>query len=247
MTVASRTLRTSVRRALAAGALTALSACGSELGVPEPATEQGESVVDLWRALLVAATVLGLVVLVLATIAVVRYRRRNGDDTLPPQRHGSGILEAVYVAIPLGVVIGFFAYTVRIDQVVTEPAEDPDVVVDVTGYRWGWRFEYPQEGVVIESIAGEVPELVLPAGADVRLHLESDDVIHSFFVPEFLTKRDLIPGNRSALDLTLTRTGEFLGHCAEFCGLDHARMNFTVSIVPTDEYDRWLAERQAAA
>ncbi len=197
--------------------------------------------VDLWRALLVAATALGLLVVLLGAIAVVRFRRRAGEgDDLPPQHHGNGYLEALYVAVPLGVVIGFFAYTLRIDQIVTEHAPRPDVVVDVTAFRWGWRFDYVGHGVVVESIAGQRPEMVLPVGADVRLRLESDDVIHSLFVPELLTKRDLIPGVAEDLDITTTRTGAFLGHCAEFCGLDHARMNFTLSIVEPEEYERWL-------
>lgn len=232
--------------ALALVAGSSLAACGDELGAPEPATRQGESVVDLWRALLVGAAALGLLVVVLVAIAVVRYRAR-GDDSLPPQRHGSALLEAIYVAVPLVVVAGFFAYTLRIDDIVNEARDEVDVTVDVTAYRWGWRFEYPDEGVLIESIAGERPEIALPVDSTIRFHLASSDVIHSFFVPPFLTKRDLIPGLETTFDVDLTRTGEFPGHCAEFCGLDHARMNFTLLVVEADEYERWLADARRTA
>lgn len=234
------------RRALVAAGLLAAGGCSGRFGAPDPATEQGESVIDLWRALLLAATVLGLIVVGLAAIAVVRFRRRPGDADLPRQDHGHGVLEAVYVAIPLGVVIGFFAYTLQVDDIVTARADETDVVVEVTGYRWGWRFDYVGEDVLIESIAGQQPEVVLPVGATVRLRLRSSDVIHSLFVPEFLTKRDLIPGLTTDLDVDLTRTGRFLGHCAEYCGLDHARMNFELAVVEPGEYERWLADQREA-
>lgn len=237
---ARRSIVAAAARAVAASAF--LAGCGEELGAPTPATEQGESIVDLWRALLIAATALGLIVVVLAGFGIVRYRERRHqrDEALPYQGHGNGILEAVYVAIPALVVAGFFAYTLRIGDIVNDTADDADVVVDVTGYRWGWRFEYPDEAVVIESIAGERPELVLPVDSTIRFHLGSDDVIHSFFVPSFLTKRDVIPGLSTSFDVDTRRTGTFRGHCAEFCGLDHARMNFTVVVVEQAEYGEWL-------
>jgi len=228
-------------RAGGSAALLALAGCGSNLGAPEPASEQGRTVLDMWRVLFWLSAAVGGTVLVLAAIAIVRGRRGDRDE-LPAQSHGSALLEGVYIAIPLGIVAGLFVYTLRTDEIVNDEVADPDVVVEVTGYRWGWRFEYPDHGVLVESIAGETPEMVLPVDADVRIELASSDVIHSFYVPSFLTKRDLIPGLRSHLDVRTTRVAELHGHCAEYCGLDHSRMDFTVRIVEADEFDAWADE-----
>jgi cytochrome c oxidase subunit 2 len=89
------------------------------------------------------------------------------------------------------------------------------------------------------------PQLVLPVGVTTRLELEAHDVIHSFFVPEFLEKKDLVPGLRNTLDVTPTRTGVFAGRCAEYCGLDHWRMDFSARVVPEDEFRQWVQARRA--
>jgi cytochrome c oxidase subunit 2 len=90
------------------------------------------------------------------------------------------------------------------------------------------------------------PVLVLPVGRTVRFELEAADVIHSFWVPEFLTKKDLIPGVDNAIDVDVVEAGEWVGRCAEYCGFDHWRMTFDVRAVPADEYDAWVAEARAA-
>lgn len=238
-------MRRRLRTAAAVSALAVATACG-RLGVPEPATDQGSYVLDLWKALFVAAAGLGAVVLGLAVFAAVRFRRRAGDDELPHQSHGNPRVEIVYVAVPLLVVMGFFGYILWVeDQTDEADGAGADVSVEVTGYRWGWRFEYPDLGVTVEAGPNEVPEMVLPTGDDVRLALTTDDVIHSYFVPEFLTKRDLIPGIENVLHVRPTREGSYTGYCAEFCGLDHAGMLFSVRVVSPDEFDSWVTAEQA--
>jgi cytochrome c oxidase subunit 2 len=174
--------------------------------------------------------------------SVIRYRRR--DDRVPDQRSSHFTLEVVCTVIPVAIVAGLFAYTVNVQNKVTELSDDPDLVVDVVGYQWGWTFTYPEAGVT--SVPGEDYEpavLALPVGETVRFNLRSPDVIHSFWVPEFLEKRDLIPGVDNAIDVTVNRTGTWTGRCAEFCGLDHWRMNFEVQAMAGEDFEAWLAEQ----
>ena len=118
------------------------------------------------------------------------------------------------------------------------------------GVPWGWRFSFPDEGVTVlsdpsgEGVPG--PELWLPQRRDVRVELTSNDVIHAFWVPDFLFKRDAIPGRVNVFDVTPTTTGTYHGVCSEFCGLNHAFMTFTVKVVPADAFDRWLGEQATA-
>jgi len=227
----------------AALVLIALATCAcTENGYPTPSSEQAEDAASLWRVALIAAAVVGGVTMGLIIYSVIRFRRR--DDRLPDQRNSHFTLEVVCTAIPIAIVAGLFAYTVNVERKVTALSDDPDVVVDVVGYQWGWTFTYPAAGVT--SVPGEDYEpavLAVPVGATVRFNLRSPDVIHSFWVPEFLEKRDVIPGIDNAIDVTVNRAGTWTGRCAEFCGLDHWRMNFEVQALAPDDFDAWLAQQ----
>jgi cytochrome c oxidase subunit II len=112
----------------------------------------------------------------------------------------------------------------------------------VQGSQWQWQFRYPDQGVVINGVPNEdPPELVLPVDRTVRFELISRDVVHSFWVPNFITKRDLIPGHDNQLEVMIEEPGVWRGECSEFCGLDHWKMIFSVRALPPDEFDRWLA------
>lgn len=228
--------------------LVALAGCSERIGMPEPGTQQGDDVIGLWRALFWTAAVLGAVVLGLLGWCLLRYRQR-GDGAglpLPPQIRGNVALEATYIAIPTLIVAAIFVLSLRTDPATATAGADRGraLAVNVTGFQWQWRFEYPAEDVRLLGGPEESPDLVLPTGRTVRLRLESPDVIHSFFVPGFLGKVDLIPGRAHTMELRPVRPGRYQGFCAEFCGLNHARMNFTVRIVPPAEFAAWA--RQAA-
>ncbi len=105
---------------------------------------------------------------------------------------------------------------------------------------------YPDEGITVTGAPGEAPELVLPVDQPSQLDLVTTDVNHSFWVPDFLSKRDLIAGVDNSITVTPTETGTYKGRCAEFCGLDHWRMSFTVRVVPEAEYEAWARGRRAA-
>ncbi len=215
---------------------------GFDFGAPDAVTSQGQDVLDLWRGTHWAAAAVGALIWLLVVFCVLHYRRRNDD--LPSQGHENIPVEVFYTVTPLIVVAVLFVFTVLTQQRVVALSADPDVVVDVTGFQWSWQFDYPEEEVTVLSNGVDPPRIVLPVGATVRFNLVSPDVNHSFWVPRFLVKRDLIPGVENAIEVEVTEAGEWEGRCAEFCGIDHYRMSFSVAAVPPDEYADWLDEQQ---
>lgn len=208
-----------------------------------PITEQAESIEDVWTLFVWIG--LGVLALVIALVLWVVLRYRRTDNRLPRQKHYNIPMEVAYTAIPFLVVCALFAVTFVTVRAIDDPDAHPDLVVHVIGYQWSWQFEYPDEGVTIVDVSDdEDPELVLPASSTVRFDLESVDVIHSFWLTPFRFKRDMIPGSPSSFVVDIGDTvGEFpnAGVCAEFCGLDHARMRFSLRVLAPDDFDRWLA------
>lgn len=200
---------------------------------------------DLWRFSNIAGLLVALLIWGLVAYCVLRFRRR-GDADLPRQTHANVPMEVLYTVAPVVVVAVLFWFTVAVENDVTDVSGDPDLVVDVTGFQWQWQFRYAESGVVVTGVPGDPPVLMLPAGEVVRFRLTTSDVIHSFYVPKFLTKRDAIPGIDNAFDVVVNEPGTWVGRCAEYCGLDHYKMNFTVRAVPAAEFDAWLSAEQAA-
>ena len=180
----------------------------------------------------------------LIVVTVLRFRRRNDD--LPDQGTGNERAELVYTAVPILIVAVLFTFTAFTQERVTAVGDHPDLDVDVVAFQWSWEFRYPDHGVVVTTDGVSVPRLVLPVGSTVRFTLRTRDVIHSFWVPEFLMKRDLIQGVDNEVDVTLAEEGTWRGRCAEFCGLYHWRMPFDVVSVPQAEFDRWVAEQRGS-
>lgn len=187
---------------------------------------------------LIAAGVFIAVVLALAG-AVLRYRGRTPDQAA--RWHEHNWLEAGYAAL-LALVVAFllfltFAAEHRVDTVSAQ--ERPSVTIDVTGAKWEWQFYYPSYGINLHSgTVGRQP-LVVPVGEAIRFSLASQDVIHAFWVPELRFKRDLIPGALEHVTLTFDRPGSFDGQCAEFCGLRHPEMVFTVRALSPAAFRAW--------
>ena len=235
------------RTALTAlGASVLLTACSSRGGTPEPVTRQGHDVVDLWRILLAAGVALGVFVTALILWCVVRYRRPRTAEpgALPKQTSANVPLEVLYTVIPLVIVAVLFGLTLRTQHRVNHRSPSPDLGVEVTGFQWGWRFRYPVQQVTVVGDVNNRPTLVLPVGATIRLRLVASDVIHSFFVPAFLVKKDMIPGVDNAIEVRPTRTGRYPGVCAEFCGLEHWRMMFDVEVVTPEQFQAFVAQQQ---
>jgi cytochrome c oxidase subunit 2 len=226
-------------------ALVALAGCGLvDHAGKEGSSAQGRDIFDLWRGSVVAALVVGGIVWVLIGWAFLRYRRRG--DELPSQRQYIVPLEVVYTTVPVLIVAVLFALSYRTQRDVDALTSDPDLVIEVEGFQWQWQFHYVEEDITVTGLPDDPPVMVLPVDTTVRLVLSSHDVIHSFYVPDFLFKRDVIPGVKNKVEVDVTDVGRYTGRCAEFCGLDHARMTFEVDAVTMDDFRDWVADRQVA-
>ncbi|MBD5606675.1 MAG: cytochrome c oxidase subunit II [Candidatus Eremiobacteraeota bacterium] len=213
---------------------------------PANATVQSSVMASTWFAFAAAAAGVAFVVLALVLYPLVRWRRRPGD-AMPEQFRNNYALEIGWTAVPLLLVAGLFTYTFRAEARVDGLARHPDVVVAVSGYRWGWTFAY-RGGPTIDgpsyppAVFGEraaAPELVLPLGETTRIELSARDVNHGFWVPDFLFKRDAIAGQTTSFDLDPSKLGTFAGKCSSFCGLDHTRMLFSVRVVSPRAFVAW--------
>lgn len=252
LTTSSPRRRRAVRLALAA-ATTALltSGCtGREayetafgFGWPKPKSEQAETMYDIWLGSTAAAAAVGVAMWLLIGYTVVRFRKKG--DELPPQIKYNLPIEVIYTVVPFVIIAVLFFYTVVAENKVNKLTRNPDVTVGVVGFQWNWQFVYTDAKVQATGTPPLGATLVLPVGKRVRFVETSPDVIHSFWVPDFLFKRDVIPGRFNTFEITPTREGTYTGRCAELCGEKHDRMNFTVKVVSPAEYDAYIAGLQA--
>jgi cytochrome c oxidase subunit 2 len=230
---AGRLGRTGRRLALAGIALTA-AGCA-----PTSVTEQGRAIHNDYNVFLYLAAVVFVVVSGLLVWSLLRYRRRS--DQLPKQTHGNTALELTWTLIPTVIVLVLFVVTIQAQNKATKPAAQPALTVDVTAFQWSWRFAYENAPATVVGGPGNVPEMVLPVAQPVRIKLTTADVVHSFYVPQALFKRQAIPGIINEFDLTFQEVGLYHGQCTQFCGLAHTEMLFRVRVVSQGEFQSWLA------
>src|SRR5579871_1895170 len=195
----------------------------------DPSSVQGVAMRGDWYLLMIVGAAVGLFVYGAIAWCLIAYRRT--PSRRPAQFSGNTPLEIVYVVIPLLIVTGLFAFTLVIERPLDRAEAQSATPVTVTAFRWSWRFDYGGRAVT-SGTPDRPPVLYLPLGRTTEIDLRSADVTHSFWVPAFLFKRDAIPGMTNRFDLTPIRPGRFIGRCAQYCGLDHARMTFTVDVVP---------------
>jgi cytochrome c oxidase subunit 2 len=222
-------------------------------GWPEGITDRSQDMRELWTGSVIAALIVGFAVWGLIFWSVVRHRKRG--DELPKQTAYNLPLEIVYTILPFVIIAGLFFYTVVVQNRVMERSEEPDETIAVNAFKWNWQFVYPEtegpDGEAVDTVgtSSEIPILVLPTDQTIRFELASADVIHSFWVPEFLFKLDVIPGNENGRDnvfeVTVEEEGAYVGRCAELCGTYHAYMNFEVRAVSADDYDAYLEARES--
>ena len=188
--------------------------------------------------------------------ALIVYRRRRGETGMPQQLRYNMPIEALFTAIPLVLVLGFFAFTARDMAAIEAKVENPDVRIEVIGKQWSWDFNYVDENVfdsgiqaqftgTEENVMKTLPTLYLPVGQSVQIELSSRDVIHSFWVVDFLYKKDMFPGQTNVMYFTPLKEGTYVGKCAELCGEYHSMMLFNVKVVSQSEYDARMAELAA--
>jgi len=210
-------------------------------------TEQGRMASQLYLVPFVIAVIIFLLVEGLLIFISFRFRRRRHDSELPTQTHGNNMLEILWTAVPAVIVLGLFILSTSVLFNETTEAKQPDVTVDVTGFQWQWTFAYPDYGLSYTGAGKNGPEMVVPVDKTVHIRLHAQDVIHSFYVPEFFYKKDAVPGRTNEFDVKVDQAGTYGGQCAEFCGLAHADMYFTVRAVTPDEFTSWVASEQAKA
>jgi cytochrome c oxidase subunit II len=243
------------RSVLLAAVLMATAGCQSStftrLGLPVPVTQQGKAVVTLWQGSWIAALAVGVVVWGAILWAVIFHRKRT--DEPPRQVRYNLPIEIMYTVIPFIMVGVFFFFTARDENYIDKLPPHPDVTVTVYGYQWSWQFHYPQYkvagtpgGVSETGVAwpGRLPLLEIPTNRTVRFNLVSLDVVHSFWIVPFEFKRDVIPGHPNHFEVTPIKTGTFIGHCTELCGVYHSRMLFTVKIVTPAQFQSWISAQQ---
>jgi cytochrome c oxidase subunit 2 len=260
-----RTFKAVVASAVASSTLF-LSGCSQEeLGrailMPFPAsssdvTNHTDRITDLWNISWAVLWGVGILAWGLMFWAIIVYRRRKGEVGLPAQMRYNNPIEALFTVVPLILVMGFFAFTAR-DMRVIEAPNNPEVTVEVIGKQWSWDFNYTQANVYDTGIQSQynggdgdnlkdLPTLYLPVNKRVEIVLNSRDVIHSFWVIDFLYKKDMLPGKTNHMYFTPTKEGDYMGKCAELCGEYHSMMLFNVKVVSQSEYEKHLLDLQAA-
>ncbi|CAM3905487.1 aa3-type cytochrome oxidase subunit II [Isoptericola cucumis] len=271
----TRTPRVILRATAIAGAVAVLaSGCASDSvkrgylpGYSDgEVTNQTERLTNLWVGSWIAALIVGVITWGLMLWCVAAYRKRRDDHQLPVQTRYHMPLEIMYTAVPIVMVLVLFFYTDRDMTAVTDTSGEPDVSIQVIGKQWSWDFNYLDDGVYdtgqhlldvggqtaedeLDSTPGtsqEVPTLYLPVDESVEFTLDSRDVIHSFWIPAFLYKLDMIPGRTNTFQVTPTREGTYAGKCAELCGEFHSGMLFNVKVVDRAEYDAHMDDLRDA-
>ncbi|WP_172582260.1 aa3-type cytochrome oxidase subunit II [Subtercola boreus] len=216
-------------------------------------TNNTDKVTGLWVTSWLVLLAVGVITWGLTIWAVVVFRRRRGQTGLPVQLRYNMPIEIFYTVVPLILVLGFFAFTAKDQAEIEQPYSAPDEVISVYGKQWAWDFNYVNQnvysagvqaqadpadakGALVES---EIPTLVLPVDKKITIELHSRDVIHSFWVIDFLYKKDMIPGKTNYMYVTPERIGTFAGKCAELCGEYHSDMLFNVKVVSQADYDAY--------
>ncbi|WIV57096.1 aa3-type cytochrome oxidase subunit II [Amycolatopsis nalaikhensis] len=261
-TLGKRTVRVAALAVLVA--LTATGCSGDEIlrfGWPVGVTHQADQMRTLWTWTVVAALVVGAIVWGLIFWTATFHRKKKTADgepeELPRQFQYNIPLELFTVVVPTIMVCVLFFFTATTESKVLDKIPNPDVKVQVVAFQWNWEFKYEDEsakkadGQQVSTVgsSGEIPLLVLPVGKVIEYDLISTDVIHSFWVPEFHFKRDVMPNpdknnQDSSFQNTIDREGSFVGRCAELCGTYHSVMNFEVRALSPDKYDQYIALRK---
>lgn len=232
-------------------------------GWPDGVTPQAERMRALWIWATIAALLVGLIVALLIMWTVAFHRKKS--DEIPRQTQYNLPLEIIYTVIPFVIVAVLFYFTVTAQNFVNAKVANPDLRVGVIGFQWNWEFDYLQdrpdkngvyqvrrtddgEPLATVGSSSTVPLLVVPTNRIVEYHIKSTDVLHSFYIPDFLFKRDVFPDPEkndtdNVFQTTVQRQGAFVGRCAELCGTYHSMMNFELRALPPDLFDRYLALR----
>jgi cytochrome c oxidase subunit 2 len=220
-------------------------------GSPGGISTDAHQVLRLWKITYYLAVPIGIIVLGGILWCVFRYRHLPGDQREPKQFQYHIPIEAAYTIIPFIIVVVLFGFVYGAENKEDNVSKHPALKVTVEGFQWGWRFTYPNGHQEVGSVATQatindssaLPVLYMPENETVQFKLESDDVVHSFYVPEFLFQRDLIQGINNVVDIRAHNVGTFIGECTNLCGTYHAFMRFEVDVMPAKQFGQWMGSQ----
>jgi cytochrome c oxidase subunit II len=230
----------------------ALSACG--IGglspiFPPPVSPNGQDIYNLYELISIPAIIIFLGVEAALLWVVIKYRRsRQAPGYVPPQIHGNTRLEIAWTILPLIVVLAIAGGSFAVLQQDFQPKPDSVYTIQIYGHQFGWEYDYP-EGVVVKqdgTLAGDVTPFVVPTHKLIRLKIDGQDVIHSWWVPAISGKTDAVPGYSNYTWLDIDQEGQWRGECAELCGAGHATMQIIVKAVSQDAFNKWVQEQLQA-
>jgi cytochrome c oxidase subunit 2 len=207
--------------------------------LPDRASEEGGRIDNLYLFVSIISLVVISVVAAVSIYAVIKFRAKPDDDEDGKPIHGHTGLEITWTAIPTVLVTAIAVYTAVV-LVNNEDLKPDHRVIDVKAVQFAWSFTYPDAEVT-------TGELHVPVDEQIEFKLESEDVIHSFWVPEWRLKQDLVPGTTQRVIITPDRIGNYTLVCTELCGLGHSTMRALVVVESRAAFDKWLAEQKAAA
>jgi len=230
------------------------SGIANSLYPPDAATIQAENVRGLYDIVFALAVAIFLAVEGLIVWSILRYRRKPGDTELPAQTHGNNTVEVIWTLIPTVIVLYLFAISWNSLNTVDAISAQPEIRIHALASQFQWQFEYldasgkkvATQTIPLQSDGGG---MAVPVGKNVLVTLDSADVIHAFYVPRFLFKRDVVPGQHNQFQFTVDPSeatdgnpAVFRGQCAELCGIGHRTMLFNVIGMTQKDYDAWLAK-----
>lgn len=210
--------------------------------MPVEASAQAADIDWMWNLEVIAISILFSLIVVPMVYSLIVFRRKKGDTTDAEHMEGNTRLEIAWTIVPLFIVMAY-AYLGAVNLAETRRVDPEAMVVKVTGLQWSWTFEYP----AVNGLSVISDELHVPVGKQVLLRMTSNDVIHSFWVPEFRVKQDLVPGRITELRITPTLAGNYKVRCAELCGTSHAFMEKPVVVSSQEEFDAWMTDQLAKA
>jgi cytochrome c oxidase subunit II len=247
----SSSLRRSIRticQVIIFGAIAGVMAGCNYGGAPpsllDPASPAARSIANLHTVTMVIATIVFAIVCGLLIYSLIRFRRKSADDPEPDQSfHGNTTLEVIWTVIPVGILATLLVLTYQ-TMLDVDPNRPTQMTVRVIGKQWLWEIQYPDRAIKLTN------EMRVPVNTDIKVEITSQDVIHSFWIPQVGGKKDAVPGYLSSTWFKADRLGTFHGQCAEYCGLAHSQMPIKLVVLDQNSFDLWAqttAEKQANA
>ena len=231
---------------LSLGTILIASCANGRIDPTDPVGENAKQIDGIMRLSGYMATAVGIFVAAAVILAIVKFRERPGDDPneLPKQIHGNRKAELTWTLIPVFRLV--FLAIVTIPTVFDLSSKSDGRTIKVEGQQGWWQFSYDvdEDGITDVVTANEI---VIPVGEEVNLDIRSNDVIHSFWIPQLNGKRDAVPGRVHSWRISSPVPGIFYGECTEFCGLSHANMQMRAVVLSDEDYSQWVQEQLTPA